>query len=42
MAHHDSFDYKPQLIKDDGKAGPGGGILTASKFKYTQHGETGS
>ncbi|NBY00370.1 MAG: DUF1501 domain-containing protein, partial [Planctomycetes bacterium] len=42
MSHHDTFDYKPQLIKDDGKSGPGGGILTASKFKFTQHGQTGS
>ena len=42
MAHHDTFDYKPQLVKDDGKPGPGGGVLTASKFKYKQHGETGS
>lgn len=42
MSHHDTFDYKPQLIKDDGKAGPGGGTLTASKFKFSQHGQTGS
>ena len=42
MSQHDTFDYKPQLVKDDGKAGPGGGKLTASKFKFSQHGETGS
>jgi hypothetical protein len=42
MSHHDTFDYKPQLVKDDGKAGPGGGKLTASKFKFVQHGQTGS
>ena len=42
MSHHDTFDYKPQLIKDDGKSGPGGGTLTASKFKFSQHGQTGS
>jgi hypothetical protein len=42
MSHHDTFDYKPQLVKDDGKPGPGGGVLTASKFKYSQHGDTGS
>jgi len=42
MSHHDTFDYKPQLIKDTGKVGPGGGTLVASKFKYAQHGETGS
>jgi hypothetical protein len=42
ISHHDTFDYKPQLIKDHGKAGPGGGILTESKFKFKQYGETGS
>ncbi|MFZ4610332.1 MAG: DUF1501 domain-containing protein [Gemmataceae bacterium] len=42
MSHHDTFDYKPQLIKDDGKGGPGGGTLTASKFKFSQHGQAGS
>ena len=38
----DTFEYKPQLQKDDGKAGPGGGTLTASKFKFPQHGQTGT
>jgi hypothetical protein len=42
MSHHDTFDYKPQLVKDDGKPGPGGGTLTASKFKFRQYGQTGS
>ncbi|QVL34142.1 DUF1501 domain-containing protein [Telmatocola sphagniphila] len=42
ISHHDTFDYKPQLEKNDGKPGPGGGILTASKFKWKQYGETGS
>lgn len=42
MSHHDTFDYKPQLVKDNGKPGPGGGVLTASKFKWAQHGQTGS
>lgn len=42
MSHHDTFDYKPRLVKDDGKGGPGGGVLTASKFKYRQYGATGS
>jgi hypothetical protein len=42
MSHHDTFDYKPQLVKDDGKGGPGGGTLTASKFKFKQYGSTGS
>jgi hypothetical protein len=38
----DTWEYKPQLQKDDGKIGPGGGVLTASKFKFSQHGETGT
>lgn len=42
MSHHDTFDYKPQLVKDNGKPGPGGGVLTASKFKFARHGQTGS
>src|SRR5262245_24081135 len=42
MSHHDTFDYKPQLAKDDGKPGPGGGVLTASQFKWKQYGDTGS
>lgn len=42
MSHHDTFDYKPQLVKDNGKPGPGGGTLTASKFRFKQHGDTGS
>jgi Protein of unknown function (DUF1501) len=38
----DTWDYKPQLQKDDGKVGPGGGVLTASKFQWSQHGQTGT
>ncbi len=38
----DTWDYKPQLQADDGKVGPGGGLLTASKFKFSQHGQTGT
>ena len=41
MSQVDTFDYKPKLQESDGKVGPGGGILTASKFKFAQHGETG-
>ena len=42
MSGHDTFEYKPELIKHDGKAGPGGGTLTKSKFQFSQHGQTGS
>jgi len=42
MSQLDTWEYKPRLQKDDGKEGPGGGTLTASKFKFQQHGETGT
>ncbi|SIO27869.1 Protein of unknown function [Singulisphaera sp. GP187] len=42
MSPMDTFEYKPQLQKDDGKVGPGGGTLTGSRFKFRQHGETGT
>ncbi|MGI8982272.1 MAG: DUF1501 domain-containing protein [Pirellulaceae bacterium] len=42
MSQVDTFDYKPKLQESDGKTGPGGGTLTASKFKFAQHGETGT
>jgi hypothetical protein len=38
----DTWEHKPQLQKDGGKVGPGGGTLTASKFKFSQHGQTGT
>jgi hypothetical protein len=42
ISQMDTWDYKPRLQKDDGKVGPGGGVLTGSKFKFSQHGETGT
>jgi hypothetical protein len=38
----DTWDYKPKLQENGGKVGPGGGTLTASKFKFNQHGQTGT
>ena len=38
----DTWEYKPQLQENDGKVGPGGGTLVASKFKFSQHGQTGT
>jgi len=38
----DTFEYKPELQKNGGKSGPGGGTLTASKFQFKQYGNTGS
>jgi hypothetical protein len=45
-SHVDTFDYKPQLQKDDGKTAPGrGGFggrkLLASPWKFNQSGESG-
>jgi hypothetical protein len=42
MSQHDTFQYKPQLHKDDGQPAPGGGVLAGSKFKFKQYGDTGS
>src|SRR4051794_2629001 len=42
MSQMDTWEYKPQLQKDDGKVGPGGGTLVGSKFKFRQHGKTGT
>ena len=38
----DTWEYKPALQAADGKPGPGGGTLVASKFKFAQHGQTGT
>jgi hypothetical protein len=43
-SHVDTFDYKPKLIEDNGKAMPGarfGGKLLASPWKFNQHGQGG-
>ena len=47
-SHVDTFDYKPKLTADDGKAPPAGkgrgflaGKLLGSPFKFTQHGQSG-
>lgn len=38
----DTFEYKPEVEKGHGKSGPGGGVLTASKFKFKQYGQSGA
>ena len=44
-SHVDTFDYKPQLQKDDGKPGKYGQFrgakLMGSPFEFRQHGESG-
>jgi hypothetical protein len=42
MSSLDTFDYKPALEKGAGKSGPGGGVITPSRFKFRQYGQTGS
>jgi hypothetical protein len=42
MSSVDAFEYKPELQNSDGKSGPGGGALTASKFQFKQFGESRS
>ncbi len=42
MSQMDTWEHKPQLQKNDGKVAPGGGTLTASKFRFRQHGKTGT
>src|SRR5262245_26020241 len=42
MSPMDTFEYKPLLQRDGGKSGPGGGTLTASKFKFQQYGQSAS
>ena len=44
-SHVDTFDYKPQLTKDHGKAGLYGGtrgaMLLKSPWEFSQHGQSG-
>ena len=43
-AHQDTFDYKPKLAADSGKAGVargGGSKLLGSPFTFAQHGQSG-
>ncbi len=42
ISQMDTWEYKSELQDNDGKSGPGGGRLTASKFKFSQYGETGT
>ncbi len=42
MSQMDTWEYKSKLQEEDGKVGPGGGVLVGSKFKFAQHGQTGT
>ncbi|MEM7699290.1 MAG: DUF1501 domain-containing protein [Verrucomicrobiota bacterium] len=40
-SHVDTFDYKPQLSRDTGKASKGNAKLLGSPYQFAQHGESG-
>jgi hypothetical protein len=40
MSQMDTWEYKPQLQRNGGRFGPGGGTLTASRFRFARHGQT--
>ncbi len=40
-SHVDTFDYKPQLIRDHGKRGRYGGSLLKSPWEFRQRGDSG-
>jgi hypothetical protein len=42
MSQLDTFEYKPRLWREDGQEAPGGATITASKFPFRQHGQTGT
>lgn len=42
MSQMDTFEYKPLLQRHDQRVAPGGAILTASKFRFARHGQTGT
>ena len=42
ISQMDTWEYKPKLQERDGTVGPGGGNLVGSKFKFAQHGQTGT
>src|SRR5262249_27997933 len=41
MSQMDTLEYKPTLQRHDGRVAPGGATLTASKFHFARHGQTG-
>lgn len=41
MSSLDTFEYKPEIEKNHGKPGPGGGTITASRFSFQPYGQTG-
>ncbi|HZK80104.1 MAG TPA: DUF1501 domain-containing protein, partial [Humisphaera sp.] len=42
MSQMDTWEYKKTVQENDQKVAPGGGTVTASKFAFSQHGQTGT
>jgi len=42
ISQMDTWEYKAAVQRGDGHVGPGGGTLTASKFGFARHGQTGT
>ena len=42
MSTVDTFEYKPEMAKRNGRSGPGGGTITGSKFGFNQYGNSGA
>lgn len=42
MSDLDTFTHKPLLTQKAGQTGPGGGVITPSRFRFQQYGQTGS
>ncbi|HWE04163.1 MAG TPA: DUF1501 domain-containing protein, partial [Tepidisphaeraceae bacterium] len=42
MSQMDTWEYKKKVQENDQKVAPGGGTVTASKFAFSQHGQTGT
>src|SRR6266581_4810018 len=42
MSQMDTFEYKPTLQRHDQRVAPGGAVLTASKFRFARHGQSGA
>jgi hypothetical protein len=42
MSQMDTWEYKPELQRNDGRVSPGGGVLTASRFRFSRHGQSGT
>ena len=42
MSSVDTFEYKPELDRSNGKSGPGGGTITAPRFKFKPCGNSGA